>query len=229
VTDPWSDFARAAEDREVAGYFERTSRGPGQPGRALSFLTAAEVRTVTPNTSPKEEAAHIARFLGTGGGRATLGFLGFDAVGLFEPRLRTCPAGGLFPLGAFALVDHPTRTLVAPRPAQRSPGAIENPGSPISDTLSRRPFERSVRRLVEEIRNGEAYQVVLGHRRTWKRPADLLARAGRLRSSERFAFFYYLRFGDLEVVGATPESVVEVTGDRAYLNPIAGTIPRGPG
>jgi anthranilate synthase component 1 len=79
---------------------------------------------------------------------------------------------------------------------------------------------------VEEIRNGEAYQVVLGHRREWKRPTNLLERAGQLRASERYAFFFYLRFGDYEILGASPESVVEIAGDRAFLNPIAGTIPR---
>jgi len=44
---------------------------------------------------------------------------------------------------------------------------------------------------------------------------------------ERFAYFYYLKFGDRELVGATPESVVEVRGDRAFINPIAGTLPTG--
>jgi anthranilate synthase component 1 len=65
---------------------------------------------------------------------------------------------------------------------------------------------------------------VLAHRRAWSRPKDLLERAGRLRASERYAFFFYLRFGDRELVGATPESVVEVDGASAYVNPIAGTI-----
>jgi len=67
--------------------------------------------------------------------------------------------------------------------------------------------------------------VVLSHRREWPRPDDLIQKAARLRRTERFAFFYYLKFGDREVVGATPESVAEVEGDRAYVNPIAGTLP----
>ena len=227
MTDPWVDFAARAEGREVSGYFEEAPRSVGSAGRAVSFTGASELRTVTPKTSPEEEAAHIDRFLRAGRGRAAVGFLGFDAVGLFEPRLRKYPAGDPFPLGGFALVERPTRSRAvrsAPRRATRSLGFSE---VPLSDSLPRRAYERSVRRLVEEIRNGEAYQVVLGHRRAWRRPSDLLSRAGRLRSSERFAFFYYLRFGDFEIAGATPESVVEVVRDRAFLNPIAGTIPRG--
>ncbi|EQD39122.1 anthranilate synthase component I, partial [mine drainage metagenome] len=102
-----------------------------------------------------------------------------------------------------------------------------DPGIPREDTLPRPAYECSVRRLIGQIRAGEAFQIVLSHRRGWDRPGDLLDRAGRLRSSERSAYFYYLRFGDREIVGASPESVVEVEGRRARVNPIAGTRPRG--
>jgi anthranilate synthase component I len=227
MRDAWTDFARAAEGREVAGYFERAPASGGTSGRAVSFCSASEVRTVTPATSPDEEASHIENFLRRGTGRAVVGYLGFDAVGLFEPRLRSYPPGGPFPLGKFALVDQPTRTRVSARSRRPAPHRPSRALRPLHDSLPIRAYERGVRRLVTDIRNGEAYQVVLAHRREWKRPPDLLSRAGLLRNSERFAFFYYLRFGDVEIVGATPESVVEVVGERGYLNPIAGTIPRG--
>jgi anthranilate/para-aminobenzoate synthase component I len=229
MTDPWAEFERGAEGREVAGYFEVAPRRPGGEGRAVSFLTASEVRTVTPRTDPADEARYVGKFLGRGRGRAAIGFLGFDAVGLFEQRSRKFPSGDPFPLGAFAMVERPTRTRVATRVPGRSLGRPPPAHRPIADSLPRQGFERSVGRLIHDIRNGEAYQVVLAHRRTWSRPSDLLARAGRLRATERFAFFYYLRFGDVEIVGATPESVIEVAGERASLNPIAGTIPHGKG
>jgi anthranilate synthase component 1 len=94
--------------------------------------------------------------------------------------------------------------------------------------LPRTPFRRAVAHLRVAIRAGEAFQIVLAHRRSWPRPPDLLARAGRLRSSERYAYFYYLKFGDREILGASPESVVEVDGVSARIDPIAGTLPRGP-
>ncbi|MGA9839594.1 MAG: anthranilate synthase component I family protein [Thermoplasmata archaeon] len=227
MTDPWTTFAAEAEGREVAGYFEVGPRPGADSGHAVSFLSAEEVRTVGERSSPHEEARAVERFLGKGRGRAAVGFLGFDAVGLFEPRLRGHRGGDPFPLGAFALIEHPRRYRVPRAVPRRSAGPLHRTGSPLSDSLARRAYERSVVRLVEEIRNGEAYQVVLGHRRGWRRPDDLRRRAGSLRAAERYAFFYYLRFGDLEIVGATPESVVEVVRDRAVLNPIAGTIPRG--
>jgi anthranilate synthase component I len=227
MSDPWTSFAAAAEGRENVGYFEAAPRHPGGEGHAVWFASAPEVRLVSRRSDPEEEARRIARFLGRGRHRAVLGYLGFDAVGLFEPCLRSFPAGDPFPLGAFALVEHPRRARVAPRPRSGRPPPLPRRRRPISDSLGRRAYERSVGRLIREIRNGEAYQVVLAHRRAWPRPTDLLERAGRLRASERYAFFYYLKLGDVEIAGATPESVVEVAGDRAFLNPIAGTIPHG--
>jgi anthranilate synthase component 1 len=38
---------------------------------------------------------------------------------------------------------------------------------------------------------------------------------------------YYLRLGDLKVVGSSPEILVRLEGDRIDLRPIAGTRPRG--
>ena len=227
MTDPWADFTAAAGSRETVGYFETAARSPTERGRAVWFSRADEVRTIEDGRAAPDVPRVVDRWLQEGHGRAALGFLGFDAVGMFEPVLGPHSAGDPFPLGAFALVREPVRSEVPPRRRDR-PRRFADPGRPRSDSLPRPAFGRSVRRLVEEIRNGEAYQVVLAHRRSWARPRDLLGRAGALRASERFAFFYYLRFGDLEIVGASPESVAEVDGRRALLNPIAGTIPRGP-
>jgi anthranilate synthase component 1 len=40
---------------------------------------------------------------------------------------------------------------------------------------------------------------------------------------------YYLRMGELKVVGSSPEILVRLEGDRIDLRPIAGTRPRGAG
>jgi anthranilate/para-aminobenzoate synthase component I len=229
VTDPWSLFADRASGAEVAGFFEIAGEPSRRAGRAVWFSEASEVRTLDRRSSPREEARVARRFLARGRGRAVVGYLGFDAVGLFERSLRRFPIGSPFPLGEFAFVDRPQRSAVPARRRLRTGTRLSPAARPISDSLPRSRYERSVARLIEEIRNGESYQVVLAHRRGWKRPPNLLEAAGRLREQERFAFFYYLRFGDREIVGASPESVVEVAGDRAFLNPIAGTIPRGSG
>ncbi len=224
MTDPWIRFTGAAGTAETAGYFERT--GPtGAAGTAGWFVAAKEVRSLERSTDPMALSRDCGRFLSVHPKGSVLGYVGFDAVGLFEPALAQFPSGSPFPLGEVAFVDGISVARVPPRVRSRTPAARAQ--RPLSDSLARPGFERSVSRLVEEICAGEAFQVVLAHRRAWRRPSNLLERAGRLRRSERFAYFYYLRFGDREIVGGSPESVAEVRGGRAYVNPIAGTLPVG--
>jgi anthranilate synthase component I len=225
MTDPWEEFARRAERAETAGYFERAA-GPSTPdGLAVWFDRADPLPPFTPRTDLDDVARQTDRHLRSGRRSVAMGYLGFDAVGLFEPALARFPMGSPFPLGEVALAPRAVVARAYPLPHRTPPSQSPAVRRPVSDTLPRAGFVRAVGRLRGAIRDGEAFQVVLAHRRQWPRPPDLLVRAGRLRRSERFAFFYYLKVGGREIVGATPESVVEVEGDRARINPIAGTLP----
>src|SRR5207248_6631836 len=42
-------------------------------------------------------------------------------------------------------------------------------------------------------------------------------------------YLFLLEFEDLALIGSSPETLVKAEGTRASLNPIAGTIRRGPG
>ena len=222
----WEEFTAKAPDREVAGYFERAPSGADRSAFAVSFERADDLVALDRKSDLAELARRTDRFLATPRS-AVVGYVGFDAVGLFEPALGRFPVGSPFPLGEIAFVRE-ARSSRSPLPTPR-PLRGDRPARPLRDTLPPRSFGRSVRRLVHAIRDGEAFQVVLAHRREWARPDDLLARADRLRSTERYSFFYYLKFGDREILGASPESVVEVRGRDAFINPIAGTLPSGPG
>lgn len=225
MTDPWEEFARDSGRSEVAGYFERSALAGGRSGTSAWFSRADAVLEVTRRARFPELAHDADRFLGGGRRRSVVGYLGFDAVGLVEPALHEFPSGDPFPLGELALASD-VHVQSLPRRRPPPPVAVRVRRGP-RDSLPRPRFTASVRRLREDIRNGEAYQVVLAHRRTWDRPKDLLRRAGLLRATERYAFFFYLRFGDREIIGASPESVIEVDGRRAVINPIAGTLPAG--
>jgi anthranilate/para-aminobenzoate synthase component I len=226
MSDAWTEFVLRAPRAETAGFFERAPGHSTAEGLAVWFDRGDVLPEVTPRTDLDELARACDRHVRTGPAAVAMGYLGFDAVGLVEPALATYPRGGPFPLGEVVLaprahVRRLPRTQWTHRPTSSRP--IPRPEE---DSLPRARFVGAVARLRQAIRRGEAFQVVLAHRRTWNRPDDLLARVGRLRRSERFAFFYYLKIGDREVLGATPESVVEVAGRAARVNPIAGTIPR---
>jgi anthranilate/para-aminobenzoate synthase component I len=225
VSDPWEAFVRASEGAEAAGYFERAADGDRRTGTSVWFSGGVRRCELGPRSDLGEIAHESDRFLVRHRGGAVVGYLGYDAVGLFEPALHHFPSGSPFPLGelAFAEEIHVART-----PPRRLPprSAVRNRSS-ARESMPRARYIAAVRRLRRDIRNGESYQVVLANRRAWRRPPDLLQRAGTLRGSERFAYFFYLRFGDRELVGATPESVVELRGRHAVINPIAGTLPKG--
>jgi anthranilate synthase component 1 len=218
----WDEFAAVAPSREVAGYFERAPTRTEPSGLAVAFERAEETLRLGRKSELSEVEDATARFL-AGSRTAVIGYLGFEAVGVFEPALAGGPAEGPFPVGELAFVRK-ARVARVPRVALES-SPTTSLARPLKDSLPGRSYGRAVRNLVAAIRAGEAFQVVLAHRREWPRPSDLLERAGRLRTTERFAFFYYLKFGDREVVGASPESVLELRGDRAFVNPIAGTLP----
>lgn len=224
MTSLWESFCATAPDRDVAGYFERAPSRTERTGEAVAFDRPNRVITLTSRTDPAALARESSRALRENS--TVLGYVGFDSVGLFEPALARFPAGSPFPLGELAIVRSARHARTPPPPRRRPQG--HRPEGPVRDSLPRARFSRAVRNLVRAVRAGEAFQVVLAHRREFPRPDDLLHRAAVLHDSERFAFFYYLKFHDREIVGATPESVVEVRGSRAYINPIAGTLPTGP-
>jgi anthranilate synthase component 1 len=92
-------------------------------------------------------------------------------------------------------------------------------------------YQRDVERVKEEIRAGEAFQVVLSQRFELDVTADALEVYRALRATNPSPYMYLLRFAGREspydIVGSSPEALVKVTGSRALLHPIAGTRPRG--
>lgn len=226
MRDPWTEFLAESGSSERAGYFERGS-APGLPGRwAASFTEPDDYWPLRRGESVQELDARTEHQLRGDSHRALIGYAGFDATSLFEPLLRRVPGGSPYPLGEWALVSGLRFRPVPPAPTTNRRLPFTRSAKPRGDTMPKTAFERSVRRLRRAVGDGEAFQVVLGHRRTWDRPEDLLARATLLRARERFAYFYYLRFGPREIVGASPESVLETQSGRGFLSPIAATRPR---
>ncbi|HKS59232.1 MAG TPA: anthranilate synthase component I family protein [Thermoplasmata archaeon] len=226
MTDAFDRFLAESEGAECVGYFEERPRSAQGPGQALYYTSAAKVVSVTAKTFPRDLDRALTNSLDRRA--AAVGYLSFEATGLFEPLLARVPAPSPFPLGEFALVSEPRTERLARRsfPPENLGGREQLLATPTEDSLPRPRFLREVVRLQDAIRRGDAFQVVLAHRRSWPRPDDLLLRARRLRHRELYRYFFYLRFGDREILGASPESVLTLDGATARLHPIAGTLPR---
>ena len=84
----------------------------------------------------------------------------------------------------------------------------------------------AVERAKEYIRAGDVYQVVPSQRWSADCPVEAFSIYRGLRAVNPSPYMYFLDFEDFEIAGASPESLVKVSGRRAEQRPIAGTRPR---
>lgn len=113
----------------------------------------------------------------------------------------------------------PVRPLVAER--------VDVPELPVSRQRTAAQYEAAVAAAVEEIKAGEAFQIVVSQRFEVDCPADALDVYRVLRRANPSPYLYLLRLDGLDIVGSSPEALVSVEDGVATTHPIAGTRPRG--
>ena len=97
----------------------------------------------------------------------------------------------------------------------------------VSSNFQRRAYLAAVRKAKRYIRAGDIFQVVLSQRFAVRTNADPFEIYRALRVVNPSPYMYFLRLGDVAVVGSSPEMLVKVQGREAFYRPIAGTRPRG--
>ena len=109
----------------------------------------------------------------------------------------------------------------------------------IEVSMERGQYESAVRSAKEAIAAGEAIQIVVARRQTYERPIiggengapgrplDAVTLYRALRRINPSPYLFFVRMPEFSVVGASPELLVRVEGDRMTTHPIAGTRPRG--
>ena len=177
-------------------------------------------------------------------------FAFYDTVLVFDHVQRTAQVLTLAPLTARPDLEYDRalariervmstlrRPLSIPTPALPSNGrdstTLNGTGGATSgheqaySNLTRTEFERMVEAAKEHISAGDIIQVVLSQR--FERPtrADPFTIYRALRMVNPSPYMFFLQFGDLYLVGASPEMLVRVEGGRVTTRPIAGTRPRG--
>ncbi len=88
-------------------------------------------------------------------------------------------------------------------------------------------YQGAVAAAIEEIKAGEAFQIVPSQRFETDCPSDALDVYRVLRRRNPSPYLYLLRLDGFAIVGSSPEALVQVTGGHATTHPIAGTRPRG--
>jgi len=127
---------------------------------------------------------------------------------------------------AVSRIDELAEKLKAPLPASQV-AAGQGDMSDIQSNFSQQDFECCVDQAKDYITAGEAIQVVLSQRLSVQTTADPFDIYRALRSINPSPYMYFLRLGDFDIVGASPETLVRVEDGTVTVRPLAGTRPRG--
>jgi anthranilate synthase component I len=179
-------------------------------------------------------------------GEPVVGYLAYDFIAKLEPTVPLPDAGRGLPESLFVVADtlvrfdhgagvaevlygdpeEVTELLAADvlRPV-REPVA----GSETTRFPSQAEYERGVEACKEHIRRGDAFQIVLSQRAERPTAASAVALYRALRTVNPSPYLFLLEFGELALIGSSPETLVKCEGSRASLNPIAGSTEAGEG
>ncbi|HID08088.1 MAG TPA: anthranilate synthase component I [Armatimonadetes bacterium] len=102
-----------------------------------------------------------------------------------------------------------------------------NVSTSVSSNMARDYFEDIVRRAKDYIAAGDCIQVVLSQRFHTPIHVDKFNIYRALRSINPSPYMFYLTFGDLCLIGSSPEILVTCIEGHVRTRPLAGTRPRG--
>jgi len=101
------------------------------------------------------------------------------------------------------------------------------PAPEITSNFERSDYEDAVKRCVDYILAGDAFQIVLSQRFQRQVRCDAFDVYRALRAINPSPYNFYLKMGDLRLIGSSPEVLCRVEGDNVHIRPIAGTRWRG--
>lgn len=187
----------------------------------------------------------------TGG---AIGYVGYDAIRSFEdigenlPNDLEMPDVHLMLYQNIFVFDHENETvyLIAMNPFDENEAVLNERINDLEQVLTHTPsiendftstafepeisketFLDQVQTAKTHIQDGEAFQIVLSQRMQAKFSGNPLSYYRKLRRSNPSPYMFFIDFGSYLVLGASPESLVQVGGRKMITNPIAGTRPRG--
>jgi anthranilate synthase component 1 len=121
-------------------------------------------------------------------------------------------------------LDHIARLVVEGTPAKMKPLKILSPFRALFD-LDR--YCGMVQKAKEYIREGDIFQVVLSNRLEADVEGSLFDTYRILRTTNPSPYMFYFSSDDIEIAGASPETLVKLKEGELFTFPLAGTRPRG--
>ncbi|MDR2267363.1 MAG: anthranilate synthase component I family protein [Christensenellaceae bacterium] len=93
--------------------------------------------------------------------------------------------------------------------------------------FSHEEYSKMVSVAKEHIKEGDIFQVVLSNRISAEADGSLFETYLKLSKTNPSPYMFYFSSSDIEIAGASPETLVKVSSGHAYTYPLAGTKPRG--
>ena len=126
---------------------------------------------------------------------------------------------------ACAIIDSMVEIIKNGKPREHVPVRL---GSDFTPLFSEEQYRSMVVRAKEHIREGDIFQVVLSNRLEAEMDGSLLDVYRVLRTTNPSPYMFYFSGSDIEVAGASPETLVKLRDGVLHTFPLAGTRPRGP-
>lgn len=114
--------------------------------------------------------------------------------------------------------------LCSNKKANIPPLTLESDFQPL---FNKEQFCHMVDKAKHYIVEGDIFQVVLSNRLEAKARGSLFDTYRILRTINPSPYMFYFTSDDLEIAGASPETLVKLDGQKLYTFPLAGTRPRG--
>jgi anthranilate synthase component 1 len=190
-------------------------------------------------TLVKETALSNSAFRFVGG---AVGYISYDAVRYWEKLPQKASDDLNFPdaqLGVFSdgiVFDHRQRRAFYYYSSNDRLSEVESlMKQPSNDealahntpkvNVTKERFEKAVEKAKKYVASGDIFQVVLSKRYAFRVTGDLIAFYRSLREINPSPYMYFLKAGDRQIVGSSPEMLARVDNRMVETFPIAGTRP----
>ncbi len=101
-----------------------------------------------------------------------------------------------------------------------------HPVGDVRSTLTDDEHRENIRRGIKHCLRGDVFQIVLSRRFIQQYEGDDFKLYRALRSINPSPYLFYFDFGGFRIFGSSPETHCRIEGNKAYIDPIAGTTKR---
>ena len=101
-----------------------------------------------------------------------------------------------------------------------------HPVGETTSTLTDEEHKANIRRCIQHCLRGDVFQIVVSRRFVQKYEGDDFKLYRALRSINPSPYLFYFDLGGFRIFGSSPETHNRIVGDKAFIDPIAGTTKR---